>query len=207
VGCSKEEDWLCSRCLKAVIINRTDVCFCGKTSHDGLCQNHRRRLGLDGLITVFSYTDPLIREIIHSLKYNSQTDAAEFLANRFRTYFLQLLPKGSWVVTAVPISKDRQSLRGFNQAELIAKLMTEPMFEYRSLLTKIRQTKPQVKLKKSQRERNLYRSNQYFARGEVPEQVIVVDDVITTGSTIKEAARALKKAGVSRVWGLTLSHG
>lgn len=201
---------------------REELCFCGKASEDGLCPKHREKLGLDGLTTLFSYAEPAIRELIHQVKYRGHTDAANFFARQYQKKVLARLPRGGsstssefprpeswgdWVVTAVPLSKVRQRERGFNQSALFAKKLAEPVYDYVELLIKKRETKPQVKLNKIQREKNLLRSFAIKRGVEVPEQVILVDDVITSGSTLKEATRVLRKAGVQQIWALTIAHG
>jgi competence protein ComFC len=186
---------------------REELCFCGKVGDDGLCLKHREMLGLDGLTTLFSYAEPSIRELIHQIKYRGHTDAVGFLTRFYQRKVLARLPRGDWVVTAVPLSRVRQRERGFNQSAIIAKKLTEPVYDYIELLIKKRETKPQVKLNKTERQKNLLRSFAIKLGHEVPEQVILVDDVITSGSTLKEATKVLRKAGVQQIWALTIAHG
>lgn len=207
LGCREESDWICPSCRRALQPQREELCFCGKVGEDGLCDKHREKLGLDGLTTLFSYAEPSIRELIHQVKYRGHTDAVSFFAQKYQKKVLARLPRGDWVMTAVPLSKERQRGRGFNQSAMLAKKLTEPVYEYAELLIKKRETKPQVKLNKTQRQKNLLRSFTVKPGVEMPEQVILVDDVITSGSTLKEAAKVLRKAGVQRVWGLTIAHG
>ncbi|MEK9167260.1 MAG: phosphoribosyltransferase family protein [Patescibacteria group bacterium] len=207
LGCKAESDWICAGCLRDLQLHREDLCFCGKVGVDGLCNKHRDKLGLDGLTTLFSYTEPSIRELIHQIKYRGHTDAVTFFAQKYQKKVLARLPRGEWVVTTVPLSRGHQRQRGFNQSTLLARKLTEPVYDYVDLLIKKWETKPQVKLNKTQREKNLVRSFAFKSRCVVPEQVVLVDDVVTTGSTLKEAAKVLRKAGVQKVWGLTIAHG
>ncbi len=207
LGCGAESDWICADCRRALHPQREELCFCGKAGEDGLCDKHREKLGLNGLTTLFSYAEPAIRELIHQIKYRGHTDAVTFFAQKYQKKVLARLPRGDWVVTAVPLSKERQRKRGFNQSLLIGKKLTEPVYEYVELLIKKRETKPQVKLNKTKREKNLLRSFAVKTRIEMPEQVILVDDVITSGSTLKEATKVLRKAGVQKIWALTIAHG
>ncbi|MDP3992686.1 MAG: ComF family protein [bacterium] len=207
LGCGLESDWICRDCRRSIRAQREELCFCGKVATDGLCAKHREKLGLDGLTTLFSYAEPSIRELIHQVKYRGHTDAVTFFAWQYQKKVLARLPRGDWVVTAVPLSKERQRKRGFNQSALFAKKLTEPVYDYVELLIKKRETKPQVKLNKTKRQKNLLRSFAIKPRIEVPEQVILVDDVVTTGSTLKEATKVLRKAGVQQIWALTIAHG
>lgn len=207
LGCGTESDWICADCRRILRPQREELCFCGKVGEDGLCDKHREKLELNGLTTLFSYAEPAIRELIHQLKYRGHTDAVTFFAQKYQKKVLARLPRGDWVVTAVPLSKERQRGRGFNQSAMLAKKLTEPVYEYAELLIKKRETKPQVKLNKTQRQKNLLRCFALKKGVEVPEQVILVDDVITSGSTLKEAAKVLRKAGVQQIWALTIAHG
>lgn len=207
LGCKKETDWICLDCRRDLKTQRLELCFCGKTADDGLCVKHRRDLGLDGLTTIFSYAEPTVRELIAHIKYRGHTDAISFLARYYQKTVLARLPRGEWIVAAVPLAQERRQRRGFNQSELIAKYLTEPVYDYTELLLKKRETRPQVKLKKSERQKNLIRAFAVRHGIEIPEQVILVDDVVTTGSTLKEVAKVLRKAGVQKIWALTLAHG
>lgn len=207
LGCAVESDWICPQCLQELRLQRVELCFCGKAGENGLCDKHRRELGLDGLTTLFSYAKPIARELIHHIKYRGHTDAVGFLAGQYQKKVLARLPRGDWMVTAVPLSKERRRTRDFNQSELIARRLAQPLFDYAELLVKKRETEPQVKLKRAKRQTNLTRAFAVRPAIEVPEQVILVDDVITTGSTLKEATKVLRRAGVQKVWALTVAHG
>ena len=207
LGCGVESDWICPDCRRSLKFHREELCFCGKAGENGLCSKHREKLGLDGLTMLFSYAEPAIRELIHQLKYRRHTDVAEFFALKYKKKVLARLPRGEWMVTAVPLSRKHQKERGFNQSALLARKLTEPIYDYAELLVKKRETKPQVKLNKKQRGKNLLRVFALKRGVAVPEQVILVDDVVTTGSTLKETVRGLRKAGVQQIWALTIAHG
>lgn len=207
LGCGQESDWICSPCRRDLLTQREELCFCGKAGSDGLCAKHKEQLKLDGLTTLFSYAAPAARELIHQIKYRGHTDAVNFLARYYQKKVLARLPRGEWAVAAVPLSKERRRTRGFNQSKLIAKKLAEPVYDYCELLTKKRDTKPQVKLRRAERQKNLTKAFAIKPGIEIPEQVILVDDVITTGSTLKEAVKVLRKAGAVKVWALTVAHG
>ena len=207
LGCGVESDWICPDCRRNLRFHREGLCFCGKAGENGLRPKHQEKLGLDGLTTLFSYAEPAARELIAQIKYRGHVDAIGFLARYYQRKVLARLPRGDWVVAAVPLSRERRKKRGFNQSELIARKLAEPVYEYRELLVKKRDTKAQVKLNKTECEKNLRRAFGIKPDLEVPEQAILVDDVVTTGSTLKEAAKVLRKAGVQKIWGLTIAHG
>lgn len=207
LGCGRESDWVCEECRRELQPHRQELCFCGKAGVDGICDQHRENLGLDGLTTLFGYAEPIVRELIHQVKYRGHTDAISFFAEHYQKKVLGCLPRGDWAVTAVPLSKERLRTRGFNQSQLIAQKLTEPLYDYQELVVKIRDTKPQVKLKRIERQKNLTRAFTIKSGVIIPEQVILVDDVITTGSTIKAVAQVLRKMGVKKIWALTIAHG
>ncbi len=207
LGCGTEVDWICPNCRQELPLHRQELCFCGKSSKDGLCDQHRARLGLDCLTTLFSYSKQPIRKLIAQIKYRGYTDGVNFLARHYQKKTLVRLPRGEWIVTFIPLSRTRQRQRGFNQSKLLAQKLTSPLYDCIELLVKKRETIPQVKLTKQLRKKNLLRSLAIKPGVAIPEQVILVDDVVTTGSTLKEAARVLRKAGVKQIWGLTLAHG
>lgn len=207
LSCKTESDWICPSCRRGLSLQNENFCFCGKSGEKGLCAKHQRELGLDGLTTLFSYTEPAVKELISQIKYRGHIDGVNFLTRYYQKAVLARLPRGEWIVTSVPLSKERYQTRGFNQSELLARKLTEPLYDYIDLLIKRRETKPQAKLNKKLREKNLLGSFAVKKGQETPSQVILVDDVVTTGSTLKEAAKVLRKAGVQSVWGLTIAHG
>jgi competence protein ComFC len=115
---------------------------------------------------------------------------------------------GKQIILAVPLHKKRFLERGFNQAELIA-IEISRIFgmktDFKSL-KRIKNTKQQANLSKKERLENM---KQAFSANfdKAPEKVYLFDDVFTTGQTMNEAARALKKAGVKEVNVLALAHG
>ena len=207
LGCAEESDWICGECRKTLRLHNPELCFCGKAADDGLCDKHRTELGLDGLTTLWPYKEPAVRELIGAIKYRGLTDGVTWLSENYQRPVLARLPRGEWVVTAIPLSKDRQRSRGFNQSELIGRALAEPVYDYRSLLVRTRDTQPQAKLNRLKRHKNVARAFKMRLHSELPDQVILIDDVITTGSTLAACAKVLRKAGVQKIWALTIAHG
>ena len=110
-------------------------------------------------------------------------------------------------ITFVPMFRKKEKRRGFNQAEIIAKKVGEMTgSNVLSLLEKIKDTPSQTKLDKEERLKNIMGS---FKRKEgiiCNSNVLLVDDVWTSGATMKECARVLKKSGVKRIFGFTLAR-
>ncbi len=119
------------------------------------------------------------------------------------------LKPGTTFIVPIPLSKKRLKERGFNQSEEIAKELSKfleiPMAS--NVLLKIKETLPQVELSKNGREENI--KGVFVVRIKDPikeKNILLVDDVLTTGSTLAEAARCLKDAGAKHVWGITVAR-
>jgi ComF family protein len=106
------------------------------------------------------------------------------------------------LIIPVPLHRSRERQRGFNQAELIAARLGRPLAT--KLLRRRKNTPSQTGLSRSERKRNL--ASAFEIRDDVKGTVIVVDDVYTTGSTMNEIARTLKRGGAERVEVLTVAR-
>ncbi|PIR58754.1 MAG: hypothetical protein COU69_03770 [Candidatus Pacebacteria bacterium CG10_big_fil_rev_8_21_14_0_10_56_10] len=187
------------------------------------------RLALDPLhlsqvIAMAKYAGP-IKSMVIRMKYGQVKAVAADLAHLL--YWTTAIPTAD-IITAVPMHPSKQRRRGFNQAELVAKALgTHLRIPYQPLLRKTIATAPQAKaVSRAARLKHLRHS---FAlntdRSVVPAKpteseqprvptkpstdssVLLVDDIVTTGTTLNECARLLKNAGYRRVFGLTLAHG
>jgi len=109
----------------------------------------------------------------------------------------------------IPLHCSRMSARGFNQSDIICKFMRSlrPEVEIIDLLERVRNTPAQAQLK-SKLKRYLNTTSAFKVKKKLlPSEVMLVDDVITTGSTIRSATEVLKRAGVKRVYAFSLGHG
>ncbi len=120
-------------------------------------------------------------------------------------------PQASDILVPVPLHPRRQRWRGFNQAELLGKILAE-RFKWQvqpKILVRHKHTKPQVGLKGKDRKKNIRGAfkideNSKFKISKA--KFIVFDDVWTTGSTLRECGQVLKRAGAKEIWGLTLAR-
>jgi len=147
---------------------------------------------------LFTHT---LREIIHHLKYADRISLANQLGD-ILSECRRREPFTGNLVIPVPLHRSRQRQRGFNQAELIAARLGLPMAT--RLLRRKKDTPSQTGLTRNERKRNL--AGAFEVRGRVSGTIIVVDDVYTTGSTLNEIARTLKRAGARRVEVLTVAR-
>jgi competence protein ComFC len=178
-----------------------------KASADRLCAQCRTNpIQLDGIRSVAIH-DGALRQAIHHLKYNHRRELATTLGRMLSTYWQKVnLPAD--LVVPVPLHAHRQKERGYNQAGLLARALTEhlPLALNETGLIRTRATPPQVGL--GARERKVNVQDAFVWTGARLEGVCVllIDDVCTTGATLEACALALRQAGAESVWALTLAQ-
>ncbi|MCH8244351.1 ComF family protein [Patescibacteria group bacterium] len=178
----------------------------------------RGMYGLEGLVSVWEY-EGLMKSLLHYVKYAGVTHAVEETTRRaFETMikderrfgaFLSFLFSENVFVTYVPMHRKKERRRGFNQAAVFAREVAKlAQKEVRGTLEKIRDTKPQVDLSKEERLNSVKDTFELITSpvGTGIERVVLIDDVWTTGATMKECCKVLKKAGVKEVWGFTIAR-
>lgn len=174
---------------------------------------------LDGNIkALFKYKDKIVKQAIWEIKYKKNQKILEKFTKVFYDYILEELSDerlfnnfDSPIIIPIPTSKETLKERGYNQCELIVKELVKIdggknfSADFKAL-RKIKETKHQSKTKnKIQRLKNL--EGCFEANKTIKERnIILIDDVVTTGATMKEAARALKKSGAKKVVGFALGH-
>lgn len=150
----------------------------------------------------------VVREAIHQLKYQNLRALAEPLAQLLGDYLTVNQIPGA-VLTAVPLHKKRLKERGYNQSALLAttlgKLTGIPVSE--DYLIRQRPSSPQARTQTVAERRSNVSDAFFCPDNRVKDRaVIVIDDVATSGATLNACASALKTAGASSVWGLTLAR-
>ncbi len=217
VSCGKDGSYFCSSCITLILPAELICPICAKPSLGGmthpLCQE---KFGLDGLWSFGLYRPPL-KLAIQKLKYKWIKELAQNLNSIIfdsgqpdtKALFNQIKKDpGTWLVTSIPLHWQRQNWRGFNQAQLLGKLLAQRLgIKYLEALKKIKATKPQVSLSRDRRDQNLKNAFIIVNKEQLSAQnYLLVDDVWTTGATIKECCRLLKRSGAKKVWGLTLAR-
>ena len=153
-----------------------------------------------------AYSGPL-REAVHRMKYKQDLGLTELFSSHLHILLVEL----GWnvnLITPVPLSRKRLRQRGYNQAALLAWPMAEAMkirFSSKAI-ERIRDTTSQVSLSAQERLLNVvgaFQANPVIVKN---KDVLVVDDVITTGATIQSCAQALFAAGANQVFGLSLAR-
>lgn len=166
------------------------------------------KLSLDGLICLFDYSTP-IKEIIHELKYRFVKDLQEVARVQLKkSKRLDNFDLSSFTLIPIPLSSSRKNWRGFNQTEILGKLVAQKLKVpfAPDILVRTKNTKPQVKLARRERIRQAKGAFQVVDQKKTMEKnFLVFDDVWTTGATLKEATAVLKRKRAARVWGLALA--
>ncbi|MBI4065048.1 ComF family protein [Candidatus Gottesmanbacteria bacterium] len=214
----KAGKYFCDTCrfsVKFIAQNEAICPVCEKPAIDGAthpgCQT---KYSLDGLTSFFRY-DGIIRKAVKALKYRYVSDLAhEFISlipsyrinelTKLRSYKASLAP--------IPLHPSRFRFRGFNQAEILGKLVSKrlniPMQTDR--LKRIKKITPQVEMKhREDRLKNMigvFATNNLALRQSSGQAILLFDDVFTTGATMRSAANVLKREGAKFVWAVTMAR-
>ena len=210
VGCGKAGDFLCPDCLIELPRLVTPLCpKCGRPQASGIvCPSCRQRpIEIDGIRSLFRF-DEVIRKAIHQLKYRNLKAISPCLAELLADY-LRANPLPGEALVSVPLHPRRLRERGYNQSNLLARELAKrielPVFE--DCLVRVKQARPQARAADvEERRRNV--ADAFECREEKVDgkQIILVDDVCTSGATLESCAAALKNKGAMSVWGLTLAR-
>lgn len=211
VACGCWGSYICSQCINKVAAHVDQICpMCGRGSVGG--KTHpgcRRSLGLDGVTICLEYTS-IVSKMIIKLKYQGVSHLSSDLCNlAFSLADLTSFACKDRVIVPIPLHRMRQQRRGFNQAELIgqelAKYTRWPFTN--QVLQRHKVTRRQSLLTAQQRSQNIKQAFSLTYRPVRLDRVsfLLVDDVWTTGATMREAARPLKRAGAREVWGFVLA--
>lgn len=205
VGCGREGKYICDACQRKLMVPVQICPMCCKPSLDGWTHPKCIRTeGIERLITGLSYPG-LVQKCLKKVKYKSAWEIIAFLHGLCNFHAVE-----SGVITSVPMWRQKERSRGFNQAEILSQLIADDCgMANIAILERTRETKPMFGLKKKERRKNIEGAFEIKSKSQLlqysNQRVILVDDVWTTGATIRECARILKQAGVKEIWGLTLA--
>lgn len=220
--CEQEGIVMCEACQLTLQPLYPVTCFgCQSPSQYGeICLDCQPRFSFDGVIISADYETDYISNLIKQCKYRFIKEYGEVMGWLVAEKMRKLLERSKTttsfdplffqsLVTAIPLSTKRLRQREFNQADLIAQFFSRYFsLAYEPQLLQRRHRSPQASLSERKRQKNVYGS--FFINNvpvSVPRLVLVVDDVITTGATLEEAARVLKEVGVEEVWGVMVAKG
>lgn len=219
VGCRKLGVYFCDSCRRKIrsIVQYETICpVCERPAVDGRTHpNCRTRYTIDGLTAFFHYNG-VIREAVKAIKYRFAYDIAE--------EFIKLVPTSSFdqlrtcinsqeaVIIPIPLHPSRLRFRGFNQAEVLGKILVKHLDANMKtdILMRMRKTVPQVDMMdRQERLTNMEKAfgiNDATIKQYTNRAIVLFDDVFTTGATMRGAANVLKRVGVQSIWGVTMAR-
>ncbi len=206
VGCKRGGRWICDSCLQGIRrFERPRCASCGgKSNKEHVCD---QEWPFDSCLSIGSYGDPVWQRALKQFKYSSATCLESALAHVLKQYREHYLDPWPWaglnelIVCPVPTDAKRLKSRGFDHTEALARLVREtlvPWATQESLLLRTRTTTANAKID-DDRLRHANVHELFRASRKIHEPVLLVDDVLTSGATLVEAAKTLKEAGAPQV--------
>lgn len=200
LGCGERGQLICPLCLSKIA--------------------QKKEQASPNIYSVFSYKDPIARKAIWCLKYRHNYRLADrlgkimfHLTKQKLPLFYKVNPLEKILVIPIPLSRKKKWVRGYNQSEHLAKAFCKEdkynLFSFeKRLLFKKRETKPQAEIKdRKKRLENI--KGAFFIKDKekiMGKTILLIDDVVTTGGTLKEASLVLKEARAKKVCAFTLAH-
>ena len=185
---------MCMCCGRPIVSEQEEFCNgCGQ-----------RKFSYARGFAVLAYDD-VMQQAIADFKYRNRKQTAEFFAAEMAAAFRRkMCGLGIAAFVPVPIHSARKRYRGYNQAEVLCRMLAgETGIPMQELLVRNKKTTPQKELNALDRLRNLETAislNPMLQENKIPETVALVDDIYTTGSTAEACTRVLLRAGVDKVY-------
>ena len=213
VSCGAFGKYICNKCFLEIEFVEKPICpICQRQAIGG--KIHPKCAGkfrLDGLVVACNYKGPIkfaVRKVKYKWVYDIEKVLVDLLASQIWKFDL---PQKS-ILVPIPLHKKRKNWRGFNQAEILAKTLSKKFnVSYSDSLIRTINTKTQVGLTREERKKNVKDAFAFRkAQGRVrirDKNFILVDDVYTSGATMMEAAKVLKRSGARNVWAMTVALG
>src|SRR5438309_4444267 len=215
-GKTRAGEYLCEQCeakamrIVAPFCQQCSEPFEGAIATVFTCANcAHRTIYFDAAVAAYRGRG-IVRQMIHEFKYGRKIHLRHLVARWLHAALddERLCGRRFDVIVSVPLHPARQRERGFNQASLLAELLSEQTsIRCRPLLKRIRYTTTQTALDRSERMENLHNAFRLRKNADVRGLcVLLIDDVLTTGSTLSECARVLKRAGAISVHAATAAR-
>src|SRR5881398_2297517 len=209
-------EYLCDECdgnLIRIVAPFCQTCsepFEGSIQSAFTCANcAHRTIYFDAAVAAYRGRG-IVREVIHQFKYTRQIHLRHLVARWLCAAFDDERLRGREfdIIVPVPLHPTRQRERGFNQASLLAELLTaQKSIPCKPLLKRVRYTTTQTALDRAERMENLHNAFRLRRNANVRGlRVLLIDDVLTTGSTLSECARILKRSGAISVYAATAAR-
>lgn len=219
--CQLEGYWWCENCIKKNVnvgIFCCPVCHILNTNGQP-CNKCKAASPLNGNAAFLDYNEEaIIGQLIKRYKYNFAFDIAVTWEKMIDIFLPEIFSQmnidvDTFTIIPIPLHISRERERGFNQADLVAqfvfkKLLTLKRVEYNNKnFIRQKKTNQQAKLNRVDRFDNLKEAFVWVGQKSIPKNILLIDDVYTSGATMQECARMLKKVGAQKVYGFTLARG
>ncbi|MFH1612848.1 MAG: ComF family protein [bacterium] len=206
------EKYVCDICLNKIEFIKKCCIVCGKPliASEIKCGQCIVDLPVfEKAISVGNY-NVVIKDIILLFKYKKREGISKIIEKIIFKYLEnESLNKNIDLMIPVPLHKSRLKERGFNQSEILAKIIRKKYsFKIEKNLIRIKKTRPQIELNAKERKDNIKGAFVLKTPEKIKDKtILLIDDVYTTGSTIKECAKVLQKAKVKTIYVFTFAHG
>lgn len=187
LGCGVDDVIICDQCLKLVEYKPQWRDFSGFK-----------------VWSAFEYNQDLLQKMVRKWKYNADKEILSDIVKMIK--FPQI--SGYDFIVPVPLHSRRRAERGFNQAGQVAHMVNQHFgYDVADYLKRLKYTTPQAQLEREERLRNLKGVFDWKGEDLKGKKILLVDDVVTTGSTLVESGKALKHAGAEEIKGICLFRG
>jgi competence protein ComFC len=205
IECGKLGERICRECIRKIQWIYPPFCeFCGSPAPNNPRHSCIDPTKIQQIRSAAVFTGP-IRKALHAIKYRNDQSLASAVS-QLSMPFWPIRDWGIHLIAPVPLGKKREGRRGYNQALLLAKALSEyTNIPIRSdLVYRVKETRSQVGLSYAERQTNL---TDAFQAVPVPEgRILLVDDVCTTGATLQMSGCALQRAGAESVYGISVAR-
>jgi ComF family protein len=207
VVCRRAGEWFCSACCQVIEKIMPPICDrCGRPLRRTTCSYCQKLpLQIEGTRAI-AFFEGNLRTAIHAFKYAHRPELADPLGEMLSDY-ISKHPLPIDALIAVPLHPERERARGYNQSHLLAQVLGQRrnLPVWGDALTRTRHTRPQVELNAADRHDNVHEA--FTANVRVTgAQILLIDDVCTTGATMDACGIALKERGAKSVWGLAVAR-
>lgn len=217
LNCQAEGEILCDDCFSLIEIIDQKYChICNKRKPLNVfkCSSHCRSHLFHLFFATIYNKDPLIQGLIHRFKYPPLIKKLDFVLAKIILVHFELIGVkpdffADFIVIPIPLYFKKNRARGFNQSVEIAEIVSAELKITLNLhiVKRIKNTQPQIKLMtKEEKKDNVANAFECIDSDLIQNKnILLIDDVYTTGSTMEECAKTLKKAGAKRVFGCVIA--
>ncbi len=218
VNCKKLGEYICPDCFSRLSFAVEHICLvCNKPAIDG--KTHpacEEKYTIDGALASVTYTGA-VKKLVYQFKYKPFIQDLQHMLSDLlyegiiqQEQFHRLLQTNP-ILVPIPLHPEKERQRGYNQALLLSNNLSKRLnLETIPVLKRTKRTHIQADLPREKRQENMrgaFVDEKNFQEDISGRTIMLIDDIITTGSTMMEACNVLKRKGVKTVWGIALAHG